>query len=93
MTTAPRKLQSAARSRALLGRRERVETHPAMALGASVQPFTSAKDRTSIEKNIFIPKLIPPVPCAYCLKSMILRACLITFVKKYLSLIDIEVQN
>ncbi len=85
---APTKLQIAARISADLGRRERVETHPAIALGASVHPFTRAKERTSIGKSTFISKY--NTSNAYCLKIMIFRACLITFAKKYLSLIDIK---
>ena len=59
--TAPARLQDAASRRADLGVSALVETHPAMALGASVQPFTSATPRTRTEKNISI-FMTPPKP-------------------------------
>ena len=65
ITIAPIKLQMPARRRADLGRNARVETQPAMALGASVQPFTRAKVKTSVGKKIFILKYNTSV--SYCL--------------------------
>ena len=73
---APAKLETAASARAFLGVSDLVETHPAIALGASVQPLTKATPKTRREKNIFI-SCLPPLR-AYCLKLMILEACLIT---------------
>ena len=46
MTVAPKKLHIPASIKADLGRSARVDTHPAIALGASVHPFTSAKHNT-----------------------------------------------
>lgn len=54
MTATPKKLHIPASIKADLGRSARVDTHPAIALGASVQPFTSAKHNTRNEKKIFI---------------------------------------
>ena len=54
ITTAPEKLHIPQSIKADLGRSARVDTHPAIALGASVQPFTSAKHNTRNEKKIFI---------------------------------------
>lgn len=61
ITTAPKKLQIPASKRAIFGVKARVDTHPAIALGASVQPFTRAKQSTSEEKNISI-CASPPLP-------------------------------
>ena len=54
---APAKLQSAASKREFLGVSERVHTQPAIALGASVQPFTIATAiiRTVKKVCIFLP--------------------------------------
>ena len=54
ITVAPKKLQMPASIKADLGRSARVDTHPAIALGASVHPFTSAKHNTRNENIIFI---------------------------------------
>ena len=77
-----------ARRRADLGRNARVETQPAMALGASVQPFTRAKVKTSVGKKIFISNTIPPFPTVF--KEYDFYSLFNNFWKKYLSLIDIE---
>ena len=54
---APAKLQNAARSKELFGVSERVHTHPAIALGASVQPFTIA---TAIMRTVKKVCIRPP---------------------------------
>lgn len=54
---APTKLHIPARIKADLGRIALVDTQPAIALGASVHPFTSAKHNTRKEKKNFM--LIP----------------------------------
>lgn len=54
INNAPRKLHIPARSSAAFGLNALVDTHPAIALGASVQPFTTAKHMTRMEKKIFI---------------------------------------
>ena len=58
---APTKLHIPARIKADLGRSALVDTQPAIALGASVQPFTSAKHNTRKEKKIFTIKYPPPL--------------------------------
>lgn len=57
---APKKLHIPASINADLGRSARVDTQPAIALGASVQPFTTAKHSTRRENKIFI-KIYPPL--------------------------------
>ena len=53
MTSTPRKLNAAAMRMADCGRMARVETHVAMALGASVQPLTRITPvvRMAVNKN------------------------------------------
>jgi hypothetical protein len=51
MTSTPRKLNTAAINTAIFGLMERVETHVAIALGASVHPFTRI---TAIVKRVVI---------------------------------------
>ena len=52
--TAPEKLHIPASISALFGESDRVDTQPAIALGASVQPLTIAMPIMSIVKNISI---------------------------------------